>query len=293
MIKMKILVIGASGLVGEQAYLAAKRLNMEVYGTSFKQNINGMYALDITKKEDVLNLIKKINPECIIHAAALTFVDYCETHKQEAWLANVEGTRNIVAAAEDAKVVYISSDYVFDGVNGPYAEDDLPNPINYYGLTKLMGESAVSSLENHMIVRSTWVFDLLSDTKNFIYRLINTLKEGKEIKVPADQIANPTLARSLASCMLKLVKKYFSGIINISGSSRLSRYDFAAKVAENFSLDKDLIVRVSSEELGQPAKRPKNAGFKLQKLENELGEKMDSLEESLEKLSKVYRSKFG
>jgi len=280
---MKILIIGASGLIGEQLYSNAKKSNHEVDGTYLKNKRNGLYKLDITQGGEVKELLNRIKPDVIIHTAALTNVDYCESNKKETWLMNVEGMINVVKAIKSAKLVYISTDYVFDGLNGPYSEEDIPYPINFYGLTKLLGETITSSYKNHLIIRSTWIYDFSSDTRNFVYRLVKTLKDKKELKVPTDQIANPTMARDLASSIMKLIDKDVNGIINISGSSRMSRYDFAVRIAEYLSLEKELIKGMSSKELNQKARRPKNAGFKLTKAEKILGEKTPSLKESLEK----------
>ena len=135
-------------------------------------------------------------------------------------------------------------------------------------------------------MRSTWIYDISSDPKNFVRRLIDILSQNREMKVPKDQIANPTLARYLASSIVELIRKDFNGTINIAGSTRLSKYDFAKKAAERFHLDASLIVPVTSEELAQPALRPKNCGFKLAKA-GRIGLEPETLEESLARLPEI------
>jgi len=284
---MKVLVTGASGLVGGQLFAASSEY-AETYGTYLGQKKEKLIKLDITDAETVFSAIMKLRPDVIIHTAALTNVDYCETDRKMAWKVNVEGTKNIanVAKAVGAKLVYISTDYVFDGKYGPYSEDDAPSPINYYGTTKLEAEKITAAIDKWIIVRSTWIYDISSDPKNFVRRLIDILSQNREMKVPKDQIANPTLARYLASSIVELIRKDFNGTINIAGSTRLSKYDFAKKAAERFHLDASLIVPVTSEELAQPALRPKNCGFKLAKA-GRIGLEPETLEESLARLPEI------
>ena len=280
---MKILVTGASGLVGEQVLNAARNAGFEADGTCFRQDRKGLFRLDITDRNSVKRLVGRLNPDCIVHSAAMTNVDYCEGHKEEAWKVNVEGTRNLAESTNSCKFIYISTDYVFDGRSGPYTEDSLPNPVNYYGKTKLEGEKVASLTQDWIIARTTWIFDFSPDTKNFVCRLADSLKKGRIVKVPNDQIANPTLSRNLAAVILKLIQLNFSGIINISGSTRIDKYGFACAVARHFSLDASLINGVNSAELGQTAQRPKNAGFRLEKIEGILGERMEPLHSTLSK----------
>jgi dTDP-4-dehydrorhamnose reductase len=226
-----------------------------------------------------------MQPDVIIHTAALTNVDYCENHQKEAWKINVEGTKNIVEKCMEinAKLVYISSDYIFDGNSGPYKEDANPNPINFYGATKLEGEKLVSSLPHYLIIRTTWVFDCNFDEKNFAIRLVNNLKNGLQVKVPNDQFGNPTLARNLADAIIELISKNKNGIYNIVGLNRLSRYEFALKLANTFGFDKKLILGVTTEQLSQIAKRPKLAGLIPDKVQKELkNTKLLSLDEAIE-----------
>jgi dTDP-4-dehydrorhamnose reductase len=283
---MKVLITGASGLVGYALFQSSKKSNLETIGTYFGRKINReFFQLDINDKDQLDKLIRKVMPEVIVHTVALTNVDFCENHRKEAWKINVEGTRNIVEKCLErgAKPVYISTDYVFDGNSGPYREDANTNPINYYGVTKLEGEKIVSSLSEYLIIRTTWVFDCNFDEKNFAIRLVNSLKDGKLIKVPNDQFGNPTLARNLADAIIELILKNRSGIYNIVGLTRLSRYEFALKLANAFGFDKNLIFSVTTEQLSQIAKRPKLAGLIPDKVQKELkNTKLLSLDEAIE-----------
>ncbi len=284
MIKMKILVIGASGQVGKNLMRRFGEQGHEVIGTKSKSNNFGLLPLDITNNASVIELVEKINPECVVLSAALTNVDYCEEYKDEAERINVDGTRNVVEACRKAgaKLVLISTDYIFDGKNGPYDENATPNPVSFYGKTKLEGEKLVKTLPDYIIVRTTWVFDYGFDDRNFAARLISELRQGHQFKVPTDQIATPMLASNLAEVVAELVVKGKNGVYNVAGTTRLNKYEFALKIAEKLNLDKSLIIGVETASLGQKAKRPLNAGLKTFKVQAEVSIKLLDLDEALE-----------
>ncbi len=150
---MRLLIVGATGLVGEKLFTEARARGAETFGTYLTKKQPGMLMLDITNKQMAKSIVAETSPDCIVQTAALANVDYCEDHRKQAHAVNVQGTQNVAEAAKEAgcKMVYISTDYVFDGGSGPYAEDDPPNPINYYGLTKLEGEKLVKTTEDFLI----------------------------------------------------------------------------------------------------------------------------------------------
>lgn len=285
-----ILIIGATGLVGGALYETFKNSKFNVNGTYFKEQKNGLYQLDIRKRKDVEKLFDKLKPDVTILTAALTNVDYCEDYQEEAWEMNVNGTKNVVEVCEEfkSKIVFISTDYVFNGKNGPYKEDDKHGPISFYGKTKLEGENLVKKLDEYIIVRTTWVYDYGFDTKNFIVRLISSLQKCQNFHVPVDQYATPTLATNLAELIKELVMKEKKGTYNITGLDFLSKYEFALKVAEKLGFDKSLIKGVDTKSLAQKAKRPMHAGLMTEKIKKELVLKPLSLNDSLEILKQKF-----
>jgi len=279
----KVLIVGASGQVGSALFDVLKdSFNLE--GTYLNQKKDNFIHLDITNSEEVAATIGSHKPDIVILTAALTHVDYCETHQDEAFRINVNGTRHVADAciSNNSKLVYLSTDYVFDGRNGPYTEEAVPNPINYYGKTKLEAENIVRKLTDYLVVRTTGVFDFGYDQKNFVVRLINNLTSSKEVKVPDDQFANPTLATFLASCIKMLLEKDSRGIYNVAGGEYLSRYSFAIKVANFFGLDTNLIIPMKTSLLKQEAKRPLKGGLVLDKIKHELNVTPPTVVESLE-----------
>jgi dTDP-4-dehydrorhamnose reductase len=180
-------------------------------------------------------------------------------------------------------MVFISTDYVFDGTAGPYGEDDTTNPINYYGQTKLDGEVIINQMGiEHLIIRTTVIFGHHAlDKLNFVTWVIDKLRKKEKINAVFDQFGNPTLADSCAEIILQLLMKERCGIYNVVGKDYVNRFAFASEIADVFGLDKTLINPVSSEYLNQTAKRPKFGGFKTNKIEEESGIKLLTTEESL------------
>lgn len=289
---LKVLVIGASGLVGGRLSRRLPR-EFDVYGTYHVKKPAGLEGgilrpLDITDKNQATGLFKEFKPDVVIHTAAVTNVDYCEDHREEAWRVNVEGTRNLVELSRVmvAKLVFMSTDYIFDGKNGPYSEGDESSPINYYGLTKLEGEKLVEKLDEHIIVRTTVVYGYDFESKNFAMQMLQKLGQNQKMNVPNDQYGNPTLADNLADAIAELILKDKNGVYNIVGADRVHRYDFALKIADAFNLNKGLITPVATEVLGQKARRPKNAGLKTDKAQAELDTELLSIGKALNIMKK-------
>jgi dTDP-4-dehydrorhamnose reductase len=226
----------------------------------------------MTDEQATQNLFSELKPEIVVQTAAQPNVDYCEDHRPEAWRTNVVGTEIVASACRTlgAKHVFISTDYVFDGTAGPYAEEDPVGPINYYATTKVEGERRVQTLSNHLIVRTGVVFDADPDSKNFALRVVNELSAERSLNAPLDQIGNPTLASNLAACTIELAQKGKVGVYNVAGRTIMPRSEFAYLVCRKFQLQDRLIQPVASEELQQKAKRPKKLGLKTEKASNEL-----------------------
>ena len=263
------LVVGASGQVGEHLVRAALNEGLKVVGTYYRNLVPGMQQLDICNAQDVRSLLLKLRPTIVYLPASFVNVDYCELQPAVGYVTNVLGISNVVQAAKDiqAKLIYFSSDYVFDGKAGPYRETDPTNPLCEYGRQKLMAEHYVA-LHSHdyLIVRTTVVYGWELQRKNFVYRLLKTLKAGQSLKVPVDQIGSPTYAPNLAQAVVKLALSNLKGLYHIVGAERVNRYEFACEAAKVFRLNPGLIQSVATSELGQPAPRPLNAGMLIDKV---------------------------
>ncbi len=261
---MKALIIGASGLVGNALLEVCQSNGDYVVGTFYSHEHPGMVALDLRDKSAVYRLLHEVQPDVIYLPAAATNVDWCEMHEQESYEVNVSGPRNVVEAARDlpGKIVYFSTDYIFDGTKGPYTENDLPNPLNVYGRHKLAAEELITQLAgSYLIVRTTWVYGVEEPPRNFVARTVHQLRSGVPLRTPVDQQGNPTYAPNLAELVHEAVRKGITGILNVAGSEVINRYQLALATAETFYLPASLISAVNTEELEQAARRPLRGGL--------------------------------
>lgn len=287
---MRTLITGCNGLLGQK--LVINRVNHEELlgidlGKSFFiKDIEFNYiSIDLTERKPTLEIIKNFNPDLIIHAAAMTNVDKCELEKKNCWQANVFATDNIVTAANycGAKLIFISTDYVFDGISGPYTEDDTPNPIDYYGKSKLAAENLIrgSGVAN-AIIRTIVLYGVGIGLKaSFVGWLLNELREKRMVNIVNDQRGNTTIADDLVRGIDRIVSLEKSGIYNIGGAEHLSRFEFAIKIANYFELPSDLIMPITTDKLNQPAKRPLLSGLDTSKAERELFISFYDVEQSL------------
>jgi dTDP-4-dehydrorhamnose reductase len=290
---MKILVIGAAGFVGEKLYNILSK-DFEVIGTYYAEKKYNFKYLDMSNRESVIKLISKTKPHVVIHTAGITNVDFFEENPNEIKRVNIQGIKNIIEGClkTNSKLICISSDYVFDGEKGNYIEEDKPNPISAYGKAKLEEEELVkNSGLNYLILRIAvpYGYNSLSDKQTFEKWVINNLKNNKEIKVIDDQYNTPTLIDDIANAAKRLIELNRTGIYHVTGSERISRYDFALKVAEIFNLDKKLIKKVKTKDLNWKAKRPKDSSLNIDKLKK-LGIKMSNINEGLSKMKKQMES---
>ncbi|WP_373524130.1 NAD(P)-dependent oxidoreductase [Aquiflexum sp.] len=297
---VKVLVTGANGLLG-QKLVDQLRADPEIHviGTGKGQSRlpnawKGSYEwreMDVTDKQQVLEVFAEIKPDAVIHTAAMTQVDDCEKEKDQSRIANIDAVSNLIEACRtnDVHLVHLSTDFIFDGEEGPYTEEAAPNPINYYGQTKLEAENRI--LESGIrwaIVRTVLVYGIANDMSrsNIILWVKKSLEEGRNIKVVNDQWRTPTLAEDLAEGCVLIVKKGATGIFNISGKDFLTPFEMAIQTANYFGLDKSLITEVDSTLFTQPAKRPPKTGFIIEKAKNELGYSPKSFTEGIGILSK-------
>lgn len=269
MINKKILITGGSGLLGKKLISVLEKNNYGVYSTFYQNKIEkeNCFFLDITNKENVEKSLKKVHPDIIIHTAAYTNVDDCEKNKDIAFDVNVQGTENLAIMAKKmgSKFVYISTDYVFDGLKGLYEENDATNPINYYGITKLKGENIVEKIcSDFVIARTSVIYG--ADKNNFALWCINNLKKNHSINIVSDQFTSPTLNTDLAEQLVSLIENDVNGVFHTTGGQRISRFDFAKSLADSFDLDKNLINTASMENMNWIAQRPKDTSLNVSKI---------------------------
>ncbi len=289
---IKILVTGANGLLGQKlTSLLCTDPEIEVIATTRGKLsytlINGRFEkLDVTQEVEVERVINSIKPDVVIHTAAMTQVDQCETEQATCWLNNATAVEYIVKACEKsgALLIHISTDFIFDGSHGPLEETATPNPISYYGQSKLEGERIVQkSTLRWAILRTVLVYGVTKDMSrsNIVLWVKKSLEEGKSINVVNDQWRTPTLAEDLAMGCMLAAKKRAKGIYNISGSEMMTPYDIAIRTARFFKLDEKLIKVTDSTQFKQPARRPRKTGFVIDKAKRELGYEPHTFEEGL------------
>lgn len=256
---MRTLIIGASGLVGG----ALRAVFPDATGTYFRNGAPDLVRLDIADAMAVDGLVRRLAPELILLPAAQPNVDRCETEPEESERINVTGTRHVAEAAAraGARLVFFSTDYVFDGTAGPYPPDAAPNPINVYGRHKLAAENLVrETVADHLVVRACGVYGYQQSGKNFVMALTRLAAAGEPMRVPSDQWGTPTLADNLAAAVRELVLAGRRGIVHPVGPDYLTRIDFARLAASVFGYDDGFLVPVSTPELRQPAARPLRGG---------------------------------
>lgn len=257
---MRTLIIGASGLVGT----ALRAEFPDAVGTYFRNAVDGLVPLDIADVAAVDALVGDVAPALVVLPAAQPNVDRCELEPAESERVNVDGTRHVAAAAAraGARLVYFSTDYVFDGRAGPYAPDAATNPINVYGRHKLAAEAIVAAATpDHLIVRACGVYGYQASGKNFVMALTRLAAAGEPMRVPSDQWGTPTLADNLAAAVRALALRGERGIVHPVGPDYLTRIDFARVAAEVFGYAaSDFLRPVTTPELKQPAARPLRGG---------------------------------
>jgi CDP-6-deoxy-D-xylo-4-hexulose-3-dehydrase len=290
----KALVIGASGLVGGALVRALERSGVEIVAAGHSRAASGILALDVRDARAVEQALASVEPDVVFLAVNVPGgVDRCEEHPDEAHAVNVEGTKHVAASAakHGARLVYYSTDYVFDGKSGPYSEDDAPGPVSVYGRTKLEAEQAVQKLApHHLIVRTTAVYGWDRASRNFAMQVWERVGAGQAMRVPDDQLCSPTLAEYLAEASLRLAQMGAAGVVNVVGKDRISRVELGRQLARAMALDPVLIVPTPTSELGQKAARPLQGGLKTDRLAALLGTAPLDLVESLKRFRRQWRT---
>jgi dTDP-4-dehydrorhamnose reductase len=279
----KILITGANGLLGQKLVgLITEQPDVELVATARGENrlpFSEGYtyrSMDITDRQQVLDVIGEVQPDVVIHGAAMTDVDKCEVQKDACWAQNVHAVEYIIEAckATNAFLVHVSTDFIFDGTAGPYDETAEANPISFYGWSKQAGESAVRYSDiRWAIARTVLVYGIAHDMSrsNIILWVKKSLEDGKNIKVVTDQWRSPTLAEDLATGCYLIADQEAEGIFNISGKEVLTPYEMAIQTADYFGLDKSLIAQADASTFTQVARRPPRTGFILDKARTVLG----------------------
>jgi len=274
----KILITGSNGLLGQKLvklFLTQKYFEIHAIarGENRLKNKSGYtyYSMDITEHDKLTNLVHKIQPDYIIHTAAMTNVDACELHQKECDIINVEVVKTLADVCKKNKIhlIHLSTDFIFDGEKETfYTEDDKPNPISYYGLSKLKSEKIILKADiKFTIIRTILVYGMVDnkDRSNIVLWVKNSIEEKKQINVVTDQFRMPTFAEDLAESCFLAIKNDATGIYNVSSNELLSIYDIAIEVANTFNLDINYIKPISTSSLNLPAKRPPKTGFNLNK----------------------------
>jgi len=288
---LKICVIGGSGVIGSKLvkYFANKKLDVKyTYLKNKIPDFQGGYKLDITDRKSTLSLLDKIDPDVVIHTAALTNVDLCETNKTLATKINVEGTRNVIDGCKikNRKLVYVSTSAVFDGKKKQYFENQPTSPLNHYGYTKLVGEKLVANSDlSYLILRTDQPYGWNEKWQhtNSVLRVINAIQSGEILKEITDWYNTPTYDYDFAKATFELLRKKLTGTFHVVGPEFVNRFGWALKIPEVFNLDKNMIKPIKAESLSLPAKRV-NVKLSNQKLVQDLGFQMCGIKEGLIKM---------
>jgi len=283
---MKLLVLGGSGLIGN-SLLKMNNSKFKII-TTFNQNkINTptitSFQCSLPQDFDKLEeIIKKEKPEILVNAMGYSNIDFCELNKKKSHLLHVKISEKIsnIALKSNTKIIFLSSDYVFDGLKGSYTELDIPNPINYYGHTKFEAEKIVLKNKNNVVLRTSVIYDL--DTRvRFFYYVIENLKNQRKIKVTNDIFNSVTLVDNLIQSIFSVIEKDKVGIFHTVDSTCVSRFDFAKCISKIFNFDEKLIQGISINDADVIAKRPQNTCLDNSKAEKDLNIKFGTLEEGI------------
>lgn len=293
--KLKVLITGVNGLLG-QALVHTLKGHYQITGIGLEEQAylptDGWeyHRVDITRTAELKAFYKQLCPDFIVNTASFTNVDRCEVEKELCWRVNVKGIENLamMARRNQAHVVHYSTDYIFDGKNGPYSEDDRPNPINYYGKSKLASENTLLKEEFPVtIVRTCVLYGTGARVKtNFFLWVLEKLQQQEPFKVVTDQYNNPTLVEDLAMGTQLILDQQMTGIFNLAGPEVLNRLEFARLIARVFGYSPDLIGETRTETLNQLAKRPVYGGLKIDLARVSLGYAPRPLNEALEYLKR-------
>ncbi|HJP33200.1 MAG: dTDP-4-dehydrorhamnose reductase [Candidatus Latescibacteria bacterium] len=299
---MKLLVTGAHGLLGRALLQADWGADVKRVGCGRHADPVGdvsCHAVDLTDADAVVELWRQLRPDRVIHTAALTDVDLCETEPELARRVNRDVVAHVVAASAEvgAGVAHLSTDYVFDGQGGPYSEQDSPRPLSVYGRMKLESEALVldAGVEG-LVVRTLWLYGHLRSVRpNLVTWPLEALARGESMRIVADQWGNPTYVHDLARALVELSRRGVAGLFHMGGSTFLTREELVRHVAGHFHLDTSHVEVITTARAGQAAPRPLRSGLRTDAIEAELGWTPASLSEGLERMAAdtVFRQDFA
>jgi dTDP-4-dehydrorhamnose reductase len=268
---MKILITGGEGYLARQ--LSSVLQDFQVFSP-------GKHLLDITDSESVKKYSEEFKPDLIIHTAAITDVNYCQTKPDQAYLVNTYGTINLVNYNPDSKIIFISTDYVFDGKrNHPYNEYDIPNPLSVYGRSKFAAENFIQTRSSqYIIIRTSWLFNSNND---FLTKIAPKIKQHQSIRIIGDQFGNPTMNWDLAEAIFKLLKSDYTGIINITNTGTTTWFDIAKFYIHRMGIENLDLINISIDDYQHEAPRPRYSALSSHLFNHILGYKLPQWELSL------------
>ena len=285
MVKLKFLVTGSAGLVGQQVIKDLSEIH-EVFScyNKSKPEYGDAVKMDLLNREMISNVLSEKNPDIVIHLGAMTAVDLCETQQDNALKINSHATE--ILAKECSKIntfmVYVSTDYVFDGNSGLYEENDATNPLGFYGKSKLLGEKSIQNFSSDWcIARTSTPFGLHPTKKSFPMWIIENLQKQNQIDVLSDQFTSPTYVPNLSKMLIEISERHLGGIFHVAGATKISRYEMARMISDKLNLDEKLLRDVSINELKLEAQRPKDSSLNISKADSVLNEKPQEINESL------------
>jgi len=281
----KILVIG-TGFLGRYLLRELNSSNIQSYGTSFNQSTQDKFKVDIRNIDSIKKCILQLKPDTIINCAANVDLDFLEKNEKQAIAINAIGAKNLalVANQNDIRLIHISTDGIFDGKKGNYSEEDVPNPINVYGKSKLMGEQKIKENSNNYVIIRTNFFGYNEQGKHLLNWILTSLKQKKQLIGFDDILFTPLEISNLCMMIRDITMKNIHGIIHLASDETISKYQFAIEVANVFELDKNLIKKGSVEDLKLIAKRPKNTSLSNKKVKKFVSVQITPLNESLIKI---------
>ncbi|MBP8115172.1 MAG: SDR family oxidoreductase [Chitinophagaceae bacterium] len=294
---MRILVTGANGFLGNYLIQELLRRKHEVIATGkgncrIKLNETFVYEeMDFTNVQSVNNVFDRCKPQVVVHAGAMSKTDECEDNRELAFNVNTQGTINLLMAAKSMSsfFIFISTDFVFDGLKGMYNEDDVPGPVNYYGQTKLLAEEKVKEYAGAWcILRTVLVYGRPQQGRDNLLTLVKKKNENGELyKVFTDQLRTPTYVEDLAKAIISVMENKATGIFHISGIDQLSPFQMVIKMADLLSLNKELIIPITKDDLKEKAIRPPYTGFDISKAKSFLNYSPVSFDEGLKKTFEI------
>ncbi|MBI2532810.1 MAG: SDR family oxidoreductase [Deltaproteobacteria bacterium] len=293
---MRIVVTGGSGMLGHNLLRQAV-LSHEVWGSYHTHRVDvqgcAMFAMDVTAEADSRDQLKAIRPHCVVHTAGLTDVDLCERSPQTARAINSEGTRITATIAEEmgAQLIYLSTDYVFDGEKGDYSERDAPSPVNHYGRSKLLGEElARQSCSRLLIIRTTMFGRKIPPRAGMMESLVEALRRGEAVARFADQYFSPLYTGQLSGLILRFIELGLTGLFHVGSSEKVSRFGFAEAVAQAFAPGKAKIHAVPFRQIEGSAMRPRDTSLVSKATEERLGVQLPTWRAGLAQLKRDWEN---